>query len=269
MIYAFGYDTTSIYLFTVYLMFLYWPLVFLMIYHEIYIFLLCNIFYFIEPFGYRIRSTKQSLFDISGNYEQIEDAKQFILMGHPHGLFTSAGALFAAHHSFPINTILLIDFKLYFSSPFIPWLIYWLTGLKISYLKHKNIEKLLADGNNILLFPGGFAEGVGFCDDYRFVSLHMYTYWKWISQKWNIPLFSCIIEDGDVRYFGQYGLCIDLRVHIAKEYHIPLVLLNSVRIPKLTQIISIRFYRIDSDSSIESIAKIYNNDVANIKYILY
>ena len=77
---------------------------------------------------------KHNPFTYTGAYDDFKKSEHFILLAHPHGLFGSAGCLFSRCHEFPHGTIMLIDKKVYFSSPVVRVYLGLLSGLSIYHI---------------------------------------------------------------------------------------------------------------------------------------
>ena len=165
---------------------------------------------------------------------------QFILLVHPHGLWSETGALWSMHVTVPAKTVLLVDPILYFSSPIGMVFIKAITGLEVSWLRHSNICRLLDEGYNLILFAGGFEEAVSFSNTQDIFFFNRYDYWLWVGRKYQVEVHSLVCGDGASRYWRQSGFAGEARLAMAR-WRIPAALPIGVALPRLGTLKPITF----------------------------
>lgn len=124
----------------------------------------------------------------------------------PHGIFCiEAGAVahdFAKKHDVT-DLVVFIDSIGLLTNPFLASFIK-LIGCKDAYaLKHQNIQNIMKDKKNIILFPGGFVEAIGCSEEQQYIFTKTYSYWIKQCKKHSYNLRIHNIYNGSDMYQGS------------------------------------------------------------------
>ena len=158
--------------------------------------------------------------------ELIPPCTREIIMIIPHGSFCiEAGVVISDFLSrFPsLKLTWLIDIKAYYAIPSAILAPRFFGVSKITYMKHRNIQKCMENNEVLLVLPGGFVEGVGGSEDTQYLYTYTYSYWLKQCQTHNYKLRLLHIYNGS-SMFPQVEWNLEERMRIACRYHIPLSL---------------------------------------------
>jgi hypothetical protein len=169
----------------------------------------------------------------------------FICLLHPHGLFCEMAGFFLLQMRFPPRTTLLIDPRLYWSSPLAVIYLRLRLSIGVSYLKHTNILHLRQQNHNLILFPGGFREAVGFYHGYDPLYFHLYRYWMRIARTYpQTKLYSVVLYGASSYCFQQSSWIHSIRCWLA-QYAVPCILPCGVTSPLPFFRVKVRYHTWD------------------------
>jgi hypothetical protein len=194
------------------------------------VYFLAQLIYYMLPYILQ-KTTEVNFVDLSVPPWTIQKPKQFIMLLHPHGMFTGTAGMYMTSRHFPPNTVALIDPLMYYLCPLSVHYIECVSGLGVSYLKHKNISRLLEAGNNVVVFAGGFNESVDFTDTSQSIHIDKYQYWMRMSRQFGTQIWSTLLYDSASRYFSQSSLLQDFRMELGR-CKIPCILPTRVHFPE-------------------------------------
>ena len=132
-----------------------------------------------------------------------------LITSHPHNIFC-LGALLCIHFQ-PKSETLIAVAPMIFHVPFIGWI-----AAKVGCIpsSKKSIKNALSSGMSVILIPGGVPEVV------TYEKNKIYTQ-RYGFLNFNVPILPVITTSK--HYFVPETPLYDLRIFIAKRYHIPII----------------------------------------------
>lgn len=189
--------------------------------------------------------------------------KPTIYLMAPHGVFGIGAKRILGGTIIPSNTVVLFDNMLYWCAPGATWSTNAL-GHETAPLTNKTIKKLMEQGRNIALLPGGFVEAASTTSGWESLYVDKIPYYTKKCATYGYNLKYVIIYNGST-FYKHHDVCTESRTTMAyMGLPTPFVTPTNIGGRVTHDDIAVRTLRIHPDSSLEdiktAITDVYTSD---------